>query len=155
MTKLQKQISFEIDLLIKELLAKYEEKGMRASGKWAESLEAQIVGNRGIILGEPYTQQLEHGRTAGKFPPIDMIEQWIQDKGILAIDADITLKSLAFLIARKIARQGYDREGYGGVELVTEVLTPQRMQKAIEGISFVGAFEIVELIKSDLKELWR
>lgn len=153
MTPLQKQIDTEIKLLVTELLEAYEAKGMRASGKWAESLDSEVIGNKGVITGESYTEQLEYGRSAGGFPPIEQIEQWIQDKGILAIDADITLKSLAFLIARKIARQGYNRAGFGGVELVSQVLTPQRIQEAIKGITGVVAVEITTLIKSNLNEL--
>jgi len=47
------------------------------------------------------------GRNAGKFPPIQAIEDWIIAKGIPL--QDISLSSLAFLIARKISSFGTDQ----------------------------------------------
>jgi hypothetical protein len=132
----------ELEDLRLELIAAYDAKGMRASGKWADSLEVLTQDENGRLLGLDYTQQLEDGRSAGGFPPVDQIEQWIEDKGILAIDADITIKQLAFLIARKIAREGWNRENYGGVDLVSEVVTPQRVQKIIDKIVGVSIIDI-------------
>ena len=58
---------------------------------------------------KPYWRYIEHGRSAGKFPPIDNIEQWIRVKPVIP-DARTgripTTKQLAFLIARKIATKG-------------------------------------------------
>lgn len=140
----------ELELLKKELIEAHDEKGMRASGNWADSLEVSVIPNSGKIIGEKYTEQLEYGRRAGGFPPIDQIEQWVVDKGIKAIDENITNRTLAFLIARKIAREGWDRKEYGGVELVTDVITPQRIQKIlnriVEGSIFNVASDITRLI---------
>ncbi len=149
MTEIQKQIDKEINLLVKELIEAYDAKGMRASGRWAKSVETEIVGTKGIIRANDYTQQLEFGRNAGGFPPIDQIEQWVKDKNIVSVDDKINTRTLAFLIARKIAREGYNREGYGGVELVSSVLTPQRVKKVIQGISDVASVEVVNLLRND------
>ena len=63
----------EIEALKEELIKRYDEKGMRASGRWADSLEVTVSENSGKLEGLEYTQQLESGRKAGGFPPIDQI----------------------------------------------------------------------------------
>ena len=145
----------ELSLLKSELIAKYDEKGMRASGAWADSLEQNVIMNernaKAQILGLEYSQQLETGRKSGKFPPIDSIKKWIVDKGISSrIQGEITISSLAFLIARKISREGWKRENYGGVNLISEVVTPQRIQKIIDR---VGEAFIINVTDDIVKEL--
>lgn len=51
-----------------------------------------------------YIMTLEHGRRPGKMPPVQTILQWVEQRGINP--PDISQKSLAFLIARKIGREG-------------------------------------------------
>lgn len=145
-------LSKEFEDLKKDLILAYDQKGMRASGKFADSLEVVKVSETRVQLwGEDYAQQLETGRLAGKFPPIADIEQWIRDKGIAQrIEGQIKISSLAFLIARKIAREGWKREGYGGVELISDVVTNERMQKIIDEVGAERAIqfqtEIIGLI---------
>ena len=138
-------LSEEFNLLKAELIKKYDEKGMRASGNWADSLEVNVTGGlTATLLGEKYSEQLEYGRKSGKQPPSQVIEQWIRDKGIMQkITGKISISSLAFLIARKIGREGWRREGYGGVELISEVVTPERIQQIIDRVSdsYIPAFE--------------
>jgi acetylglutamate kinase len=99
-----------------------------------------------------YGQQLETGRRAGGFPPIDAIVQWIEDKGIQAID--ISVSSLAFLIARKIAREGWNRDRFGGVELISTVITDKRIQNIIdkygEAKTTEAVSDIIRLTKETL-----
>ena len=56
-----------------------------------------------------YWYFVENGRRAGKFPPINKIEEWIKVKPVIPRAKNgylPTEKQLAFLIARKIAREG-------------------------------------------------
>mgnify|MGYP003632392836 CR=1 FL=1 len=129
----------ELKSLEGEFLAKYLEKGMKASGDWGRSLENKVSsssnGINGVLKANDYSQQLETGRKKGAYPDIDAIEKWIVDKGIGSnIEKKISVSSLAFLIARKIAREGWKREKYGGVDLISEVATPQRMQSIIDKV---------------------
>lgn len=61
---------------------------------------------------EDYWKYIEYGRGPGKFPPIDEILNWITVKPVMARENDLgqipSERSLAFLIARKIAREGTD-----------------------------------------------
>ena len=141
------------DLLIK----KYDEKGMRASGAWAKELEARSVGLSASIWGLPYSEQLENGRgptssgaKSGTITLRQAIEQWIEDKGIRP-EGKMTVSSLAFLIARKIHRQGWDRKNYGGVDLISEVITPEYIQGVLDLVTYfkINEFstEITNLFK--------
>lgn len=149
----QEILTEELNLLRLDLIKAHDEKGMRASGKWANSLEVETAPLTGKIIGLKYTEQLEYGRRAGGFPPIDAIEKWIEDKGIKAIDNKISNRTLAFLIARKIAREGWKRQGFGGVDLVTDVITPQRIQKILNRITEGSIFEVTSDLTSLLQQL--
>jgi hypothetical protein len=147
-----KVLSKEFELLKDDLIKAYDAKGMRASGKFAETLEVKVNGLTAQLWGESYAQQLETGRRAGKFPNISAIEQWIKDKGIAnRIQGEISITSLAFLIARKIAQRGWKREEYGGVELISEVVTDVRIQKIIDEVgveqAMIYSTEIINLTK--------
>lgn len=146
-----KILSREFENLKKDLIIAYDAKGMRASGKFADTLEVQVTGLTAKLFGEDYSQQLETGRKAGKFPPINAIEQWIKDKGIAnRIQGEISISSLAFLIARKIARNGWKREEHGGVQLISEVVTDARIQKIIDEVgaeqALIYSTEIIKLV---------
>jgi len=135
-------LSEQFELLKADLIKAYDVKGMRASGKWANSLEVIANENTVKLMGEEYSQQLETGRQAGQFPPIQAIKQWIIDKGVFnSVLQDISLSSLAFLIARKIANEGWKREKHGGVELISEIVTDIRIQSIIDE---VGAFMMIQ-----------
>ena len=145
-------LSKEFELLKNDLIKAYDAKGMRASGKFAESLEVKVQGLTAQLWGENYAQQLETGRKPGKFPPINAIEQWIKDKGIEnQIQGQISISSLAFLIARKIAQSGWKREQYGGVELISSVVTDERIQKIIDEVgaeqAMIYTTEIITMVK--------
>lgn len=143
----------EFEALKEELIAQYDAQGMRASGAWADSLEVKTTDRKAQILGLPYSQQLETGRQAGKQPPSEAIEQWIINKGIAAtIQGKITISSLAFLIARKIGREGWKREQFGGVELISKVVTPERIQQIIDRLSDVYLVEFSNDLIGYLKE---
>lgn len=143
----------EFESLKADLIAKYDELGMRSSGQWADSLEVQVKGNNAKIIGLKYSDQLEYGRKAGSMPPSNAIEKWIYEKGIASrIEGKISVSSLAFLIARKIAREGWKRENHGGVELISEVVTPERIQSILDriGSMYTNTFtnDIINYLKA-------
>ena len=123
----------EFDSLRSDLIVAYDAKGMRASGNFAESLDVIIGDSFAELWGDEYAEQLEYGRNSGGFPPLKDIEDWILDKGVFtAVLEEIKLSSLAYLIARKIAEQGWNRQQHGGVGLISEVITEKRLQMIID-----------------------
>lgn len=117
--------------LVKEYVNNIDKRGINASRKLAESVRYQLVaGERSMAIDielAEYWKYVEYGRKAGKFPPLRNIEEWIKVKGIQPMtntqasvrrwtqhrgrlrrnDARIpSIKSLAYLIGRKIAEEG-------------------------------------------------
>lgn len=146
----------EFESIKADLIAAYDRKGMRASGQFADNLEV-VQTSRGVQLwGLNYSQQLETGRQAGKFPPINAIAKWIEDKGIAnRLNGEITKNQLAFLIARKIACEGWNRADYGGVELISEVITEQRIQSIIDKVGEDVLLNYTTDIIKMIKEVWQ
>lgn len=98
----------------------------KATGNLINSISTTIRTNGtsiNVILNvADYFRYVENGRGAGKFPPPDKILQWIQAKPVIprpmANGKLPTEKQLAFLIGRKIAREGY--EGKDSLKRTTE-----------------------------------
>jgi hypothetical protein len=84
--------------------------------KPGSNLEKSIVGRKipkrdGFVISmNEYGLNVDRGRSAGKFPPIEKINDWIERKGIkpktLRSGKTPTLKQLSFLIGRSIAQKG-------------------------------------------------
>ncbi len=140
----------EFESLKNDLIAKHESLGMKASGNWIDSLENRTKGLSGQLWGEAYTEQLVNGRKPGKFPPVKIIEKWIYDKGITP--AGISYSSLAFLIARKIAKEGteYFKEG---TDLVEAVITPERIQSILDKVSEFQISSFTTEVKGILQQM--
>ena len=150
----QQILNREFNLIKEDLIKKHVELGMKSSGEWINSLEVFSTNERGKITGKEYTNQLVRGRKPGKFPPIDAIKNWIVDKGIVnKIKGDITVSSLAFLIARKIAREGTNYFQQGGTDLVDAVITEQRIQSIIDMVGNELTITLVSKIENDFKQI--
>ena len=98
-----------VDIYRKEL----ESKGIPASGTLGDtaSVEVEMNGTKLVVSLnlEHYWRYVEYGRRPGKMPPIDNIEEWIRVKPIVpnAMNGKVpTSRQLAFMIARKIGREG-------------------------------------------------
>lgn len=107
-----------LDIFINDLIQTY--KGLlirddkKASGNLINSIkpiEIEFSNNKmsGSISLASYWKYVEYGRKAGKFPPINKILKWIEIKPVIPRPNNgikPTNKQLAFLISRKIARDG-------------------------------------------------
>ena len=89
-----------------KLIAKYDELGLRASGEYEDSLTPEVTKSAMTMWGAKHAWQMEHGRRAGKFPPRQAIEDWIEVKRGLPYIWRGKKEQFAFLIARKIANEG-------------------------------------------------
>ncbi|TDO68835.1 hypothetical protein EV143_11819 [Flavobacterium chryseum] len=95
-----------LEALRVKLIAKYDELGLRASGDYADALEPEVTPTKMIMWGAFHSEFMERGRSSGKFPPINVIEEWIETKKNLPPIFREKKKQMAFLIARKIANEG-------------------------------------------------
>ena len=99
-----------------EVIAGIKKRIPNVTGASAASLAYRIDAQGLTIYStQKYFTVLETGRKPGKRPPIDVIEAWVRAKPIAS---DISPRSLAFLIARKIGEEGsllYRQGGKSGV----------------------------------------
>lgn len=146
---MRKVLSKEFELLKSDLIKAYDSKGMRSSGKFAEELEVEATLNQAILWGEDYANQLEYGRSGGRMSPVQKIEEWINHKGLASI-IKTTVNQFAWAIAKKHEREGWNREGFGGVGLISEIVTEQRIQNIIDEVGEARALEL----SSEINELF-
>ncbi len=77
------------------------------------SLEHTESNEGGQLIGADYIKYLIFGRSPGKFPPPDKMLDFVEENPQIYASAKqqfkyITQKGLAFLIGRKLAREGSD-----------------------------------------------
>jgi hypothetical protein len=122
------------------ILQRYEQQGRRASGKFADELEVQVSETNAVLLGSPHSRFVERGRGPGKWPPRAAIEQWIEDKDGLPAIFKEKKKSFAFLIARKIAREG--TQGSDVLETAVREFLEKELPLMLSEVGAVYANEI-------------
>lgn len=121
---------------------------MNASGTMANSLGYNWDGSTLVIYStEKFFTVLETGRKPGKQPPTDPIRKWIESKGIAT---DISSKSLAYLIARKIGREGSLLHRKGGKSGVISDFINDKYIK--ENLSDKFFLETVNVISNTLRD---
>lgn len=144
----------EFELLKRDLITEHDRKGMRASGKTAESLEVETSQQTAKLRGSSVFEQLEYGRRKGKMSPIAEIKQWIIDKGIvIQAKKKMSITSLAWAIAKTHQKKGWKRKGHGGVGLVSNIITPQRMQQIINKIGITEVNTLVSKLEKELTNI--
>ena len=131
-------IKEELEAIRADILDLYNASGKRTSGEFEEGLETSYSEGKGTLSGYLYLG----GRKPGKRPPISAIEDWIEAKGIKAVESEITTSQLAFLIARKIGEEGTKKENH--LHVYNEVITPERIDRIIERVSTLNAELFVE-----------
>lgn len=107
-------------------------RSVHTTGHAAESLFYRLDANR-LIVGSTwaYITVLEDGRKPGKFAPPEVIEKWIEDK---PITSEISKKSLAYLINRKLKEEGsliYRQGGHSGI--LSSVINQEYIHKNLTG----------------------
>jgi hypothetical protein len=128
----------EFEALKAEIIARYELSEMNTSGNWAKTITVEISGTGAAITAAGYIT----GRPPGRQPPSEAILKWLEEKGIASsMQKEISLNSLAYLIARKIARSGW-KPKVGHEDVINAVATPERIQLIINkaGESELGGF---------------
>lgn len=120
-----------MELYRDEMVKQLAEQNINASGKLSASAEDVVVDSEGFVSGSvranSYWFYRNFGRgptqnTSGKGELKKKIRQWIDDKGIVPKDK-ISRDELAFLITRKIHKDGY--EGKAFVSDTTSVVQPE------------------------------
>lgn len=109
----------------------------------------ELDGNRATLTAPAYLS----GRKPGRQPPSEVIEQWIIDKGIAArLEKDMSVSGLAFLIARKIGREGWKPDKDKESDSPENLITPARIQQILDKVSAYSTenfcSEIINFLKT-------
>jgi hypothetical protein len=121
---------------------------MHASGRTGASVRYEVTPEGLKVYGAGHIFTVETGRKPGAFPNISAIRQWIDDKPIIPRD-NISKNSLAFLIARSIARKGTLVHQLGGKSgVLSNVVNQDRIDKLKASL----LFEFKTVVRSALFE---
>lgn len=145
-------IKEEIQSILDDIILIYEKSGRKASGQFAEGLEAIYEPFKATIMGFVYLAgrgQTKKSGKAGEPTVQENILKWLNTKGIKAVEKNITLKQLSFLIARKIHKEGTKQSEW--LKIYEEVITPQRIDKIIDRIAETNLNRIVTEVRAQLQ----
>lgn len=127
---------------------------VNASGKLHDSIRYEVTNNGETlrVYAEDYIYYLVHGRANGKMPPRQPIKDWIVAKGIQP--DGISIDSLAYLIQRKIAREGTTIFQQGGSDLLSDIITDNLVMETKEKLQeqLIALFQS-ELVGIELKAI--
>ena len=140
-------IKQEIEAILDDIRLLYHNSGKRTSGQFEQGLKAVYSDNKAVVEGHFYLA----GRRAGKMPPIENIKQWIIQKGIQPIKDNITVTSLAWAIAKKIAKDGTNKQYH--LKIFEKILSPKRINEVINKVSEFNVNLFVNELTANLKIL--
>lgn len=160
--------------IVKAYIRNLDERDIHASHTLADSIRYEVkAGDRWMAVDLSlieYWKYVEYGRKAGKFPPLDSIERWIKVKGIQPMTRTQTsikrwtqhrgsirrndggipsIKSLAYLIGRKIANEGIQPRPI----LATAI--DETLQRFDEAINEAITLDISNFIDIYLEEIYK
>ena len=92
------------ELIVQDFKNVMSSKNLDNTGGTSKSLKSKVSGSSLSILGDRHFQQLNFGRKPGKFAPVKKIQDWVRTK--LGISDLKEIKSIGFLVNRKIAKKG-------------------------------------------------
>lgn len=138
-------VRVSMELFREEMIKQLAEKNINASGQLSASAEDVIIESDGFVSGSVRANQYWFWRNFGRGPTQNSgtgqlrpkIRQWIDDKGITP-SGNISKDELAFLITRKIHREGYEAKAF-----VSD--TEDKVQDTIDQL-------ITEAVGADLRQ---
>jgi hypothetical protein len=145
--------------LVRDIGKSIMDKDLMASGNLSKSVKFSIDINLPDqrytfqLDMAPYWQAVDEGRKAGKQPPTAEIKKWLQTPNVkskfgqenrdlsLRTLKDYQLNGLAYVIARKIGK-----EGTKATHFYSAVVTPERIDQLLSDIGDAGAVDILSQI---------
>lgn len=143
-------LTAEMEALKKDIIDMYDKSGKRVSGQFERDLKTEYSFSDAIQKVDLFGNATLSGRKAGKMPPVENLKKWIEDKGI-QLRNDLTSTSLAWAIAKSIAKNGTKTENH--LNIYNQVITPQRIDSIIQKVSQFNADKFVSEIQIEMKLL--
>ena len=133
-------VSSELEALKQRIIENHRSAGQVASGRTIASLKVEITEDGGVLWGRSPFGTLETGRKGGKVPAgfWKIIRQWMDDKGIQVEKPD----SFAYLVARKIAKEGTQLFRNGGRSDIYSPEVKDTVERVSDGIGILFGSEV-------------
>ena len=147
-------IKEEIDSILEDIIKVYESSGRKVTGQFEEGLEVVYEPNKATIKGFVYLAGRGKTKKSGKSGEPTLLEQikkWIKNKGIAATLKDISVNSLAYLITRKIHKEGTKRSEW--LKVYEQVITPERILSIIKRVSELNVNKLITQVNAELEVL--
>lgn len=133
-------VASELEALKQRIIENHRNAGQVASGRTIASLKVKMTEDGGVLWGRSAFGTLETGRKGGKVPAgfWKIIRQWMDDKGIQVEKPD----SFAYLVARKIAREGTQLFRNGGRSDIYSPEVKDTVERVSDGIGILFGSEV-------------
>lgn len=133
-------VASELEALKQRIIENHRSAGQVASGRTIASLKVEITEDGGVLWGRSAFGTLETGRKPGKVPAgfWKIIRQWMDDKGIQVEKPD----SFAYLVARKIAKEGTQLFREGGFYKIYSPEVKDTVERVSDGIGILFGSEV-------------
>ena len=137
----------------------YNSSGRKASGYFGEHIEVEMYDEGGRINTPLYVGSLVFGRKptsggggGGGKSLYSMILDWIKVKGITPDNPKMTDNTLAYLISRKIHKQGIKVPNqFNDGKLIDNTFTAESVQDLKNELIKIGQ----KVVTNDLKSIWQ
>lgn len=138
--KVMELVSSELEALKQRIIENHRSAGQVASGRTIASLKVEMTEDGGVLWGRSAFGTLETGRKGGKVPAgfWKIIRQWMDDKGIQVEKPD----SFAYLVARKIAKEGTQLFRNGGRSDIYSPEVKDTVERVSDGIGILFGSEV-------------
>ena len=103
MIEVENIITKELKLLGDNISRRIDEKGLKDTGQ-SQEFNINSQDNKVQLIGVDYIYYLDKGRGPGKFPPVNVIREYVQRNNIRI--ADYNENQTVYLIAKGIADRG-------------------------------------------------
>jgi hypothetical protein len=140
-------IKEEMEAIKADIIAVYNASGKKVSGEFEKGLEIKYTPTSASLTGYVYLA----GRVAGRMPPIESIEKWLIQKGIKPIEDKMKISSLAYLIARKIGKEGTKKENH--LHIYDEVITPERIDSILQRLNKINVTAFINEVNVMIEKL--
>lgn len=132
-------LEYFFETTIKDVRADQTAKGMRASGRSADSLVYGTDADGGQLSGSESFYYQIHGRKAGAMPPVSDIRAWIEAKGL-----DLN----PYAVAKNIAKKGTQIAQGKKVGLQFEMIVDKNLAELQKNLGeLVGVSLVNTLVK--------
>ena len=135
----------------------YNSSGRKASGYFGEHIDVEMYDEGGRIKTPLYVGALVFGRKptsggGGGRSLYSMILDWIKVKGITPDNPKMTDNTLAYLISRKIHKQGIKVPNqFNDGKLIDNTFTAESVQDLKSELIKIGQ----KVVTNDLKSIWQ